>query len=148
MQLRIPFSAADDKTFKDALETMRPGVKEKLRLDRKSLAGPLLDSACENVEEEMKAKLKSKMCIISQDGWSNISNAPIIATTLLHEGESYPYDFVTTGSEKKTAEFCFGLLKKSIETAEATYKLQIVGFVCDNENKMKRVRQVSRFPLP
>ena len=82
------------------------------------------------------------MCGISQDGWSNVGNEPIIATTLVVEGSSYPHDYKNPGSQKKTADYCFNLLKESIESAEDKYKVKVVGFVSDNESKMKRLREV------
>ena len=141
--MRLPFIAADDITFKEALEATRPGLKNNLPLSSRNLAGRFLDSACYQVEDHLKTNLRGKICVISQDGWSNINSEPIIATTLLSGGESYPHDFVATGSNQKTAEYCFALLKESILSAEKSYGVKVVGFVSDNENKMKKVREVS-----
>jgi len=66
----------------------------------------------------MKTLFNKKMCVISQDGWSNIHCEPIIATTIHCDGKTYPLDFVSTGSESKTATYCFEAAKKSILKAE------------------------------
>ena len=133
-QARLPFLAVEDATFQVALNTTHPGIFEKIRLNRKSLSGPLLDEANNRAENEMKQCLKGKLVVISQDGWSNVHNQPIIATNLIYDGESFPLDYVYTGSEKKTAEYCFKLLQESINNAEKEYKAKVVGFVSDNES--------------
>lgn len=124
------------------MEETRAGLENRKVLSRKQLAGPLLDEAHATVIEEMKSLLKNKMCVVSQDGWSNVHNEPIVATTIHCDETSYPLDSTYTGSEKKTAEYCFELVKKSIITAEEEYGTIIIGFVSDNEAKMKSVRRV------
>ena len=141
-QNRIPFRVADDETFHDALEETRAGLKNKKVLSRKKLAGPLLNEAYDEVVNEMKSLFHNKMCVVSQDGWSNIHNEPIIASTIHCEGKSYPLDAKCAAGETKTAEYCFELAKTSILKAESCFGAIIVGFVSDNEAKMKRVRKV------
>ena len=80
-----------------------------------------------------------KKVVISQDGWSNLHNQPIIATALHYPGKSLFLDAVDVGAEAKRAEYCFDLIKNSIETVEEKYQCSVVGIVSDNENKMVKV---------
>jgi hypothetical protein len=75
-----------------------------------------------------------------KDMLTSHSRAPIIASSLTVPGKTFPFDFIGPGAEKKTAEFCFNLAKDSIERAEKEYNCEVVGFVSDNEPKMKAVR--------
>ena len=52
--------------------------------------------------------------ILSQDGWSNIHQEPIIATGLHYPGKTVFHDACDIGSAEKNAEFCFDLAKSSI----------------------------------
>ena len=104
MQNRITFRAADDPSVNEALEETRPGLGSMKVLSRKMLSGTLLDGTYKDVISKMKTVLKGNFCVLSQDGWSNIHNHPIVATTIHYNGETYPLDFIDTGSETKTAE--------------------------------------------
>ena len=139
---RIPFRVADCPTFHAALELTRPGLENKRVLTRKKLAGPLLDRADQECHSETKDKLKGRLATTSQDGWSNVHMEPIIASTVQCEGKSYPLDSVEPGAERKTAAYCFDLAKKSIEYAESSFEVRIVGFVSDNESKMLNLRNL------
>lgn len=85
------------------------------------------------------------MCVVSQDGWSNVHNEPIIATTIHCEGTLYPLASTYTGTEKKTADYCVNLLKTTITSAENNYCATVVGFVSDSEPKMKALRKVRKY---
>lgn len=146
-QNRIPFRVADDPSFHQALEETRPGLEKRKILTRKLLAGQLLDETDAVVSEDMKSLLKNKMCVVSQDGWSNVHNEPIIASTIHCEGTSYPLDSTYTGTESKTANYCFTLLKNTITSAENEYGATVVGFVSDNEPKMKALRKVKKIHI-
>lgn len=67
---------------------------------------------------------------------------PIIASTIACRGQIFPHDFVHTGSNEKSSQYCFELAKKLIIKAETTYQCKVVGFISDNENKMLLVRKL------
>lgn len=59
--------------------------------NRKRIAGDLLNSASDSLEQkvEMASKNSTGPITISQDGWSNVRNDPILATCLYVDGKSY-----------------------------------------------------------
>jgi len=124
---RLSFLIADDPSFHEAIESTRPGIGKKL-LSR-------------NVEGSIGSHLKGKMAVVCQDGWSNVNREPIVASSIYCDGKTFPLDYREVGSDKKTADYCFQMAKQSIETAENDYNTCVIGFVCDNEAKMKAVWQ-------
>lgn len=78
-----------------------------------------------------------------QDGWSDTHRHPVIAATLHCDNETFPLDFLPTGSNPKTAAYCTELAKDSIKKAEEAYGCVVIGFVSDNEPKMRKVREVN-----
>ena len=137
---RLSFLIADDPSFHEAIESTRPGIGKKL-LSRKLLAGRLLNEVAEDVEGSIGSHLKGKMAVVCQDGWSNVNREPIVASSIYCDGKTFPLDYRDVGSDKKTADYCFQMAKQSIETAENDYNTCVIGFVCDNEAKMKAVWQ-------
>jgi len=137
---RLSFLIADDPSFHEAIESTRPGIGKKL-LSRKLLAGRLLNEVAEDVEGSVRSHLKQKMAVVCQDGWSNVNREPIVASSIYCDGKTFPLDYLEVGSDKKTAEYCFQMAKQSIERAEKDYDTCVIGFVCDNEAKMKAVRR-------
>lgn len=137
---RIPFLAAENPEFKKAMEMTRPGFPVEI-INRHNLGGKLLDEKFDEIEKKEADLLGGRKVVISQDGWSNLHNQPIIATALHFPGKSLFLDAVDVGAEVKSAEYCFTLIKNSIESVEKKYGCTVVGFVSDNENKMVKVRQ-------
>ncbi len=73
----IPFIAAESKYFKSLMNQLRPSYTPP---NRKRLAGDLLDTVYKEVTDEIIEKLAyTETITISQDGWSNTQNDPIIA---------------------------------------------------------------------
>lgn len=67
-----------------------------------------------------------------QDGWSDIHNTPVIASSL-HCGEkSFFLSANDTGAHKKTASFCASLAQDAIKEAKDTYDYKVTGVVTDN----------------
>ena len=129
----------------EALEATRPGITAKVGrgefLNRNLLRGSLLDDVNKEVEMEMKANLNKEYVTLVSDGWSDIQERPIIANVIVHGENVYVADF-SIASGQKTADFCAQAVMESIQKAEEKYGLIVTSFICDNENKMKRVRQI------
>ena len=135
---RIPFLAAENDEFKKALEMTRPGFPVR-SINQRNLSGKFLENKFEEIESREFDLLAGKRVVISQDGWSNLHNQPIIATALHFPGTSLFLDAVDVGAEVKSAEYCFDLIKNSIEKVEQKHGCTVVGFVSDNEAKMVKV---------
>ena len=76
-----------------------------------------------------------------QDGWSDIHNHPVIATSIHTGSKRYFLNAVDTGPNKKTASYCANLFQESITQAEEEFKYHTVGIVTDNEKKMVSMRK-------
>lgn len=95
----------------------------------------------EDAIRETKEVLKDKSVTLIQDGWSNIHNQPVIANYLLDGKNIYFLSAVDTGAEQKTAEFCKQIAQETITEAREKYGCNVVSFISDNKNKMKKMRR-------
>ena len=137
----VSFRSVEGSEFVKMCQILRPGYKPP---DRRKLAGPLLETIYEEVDASAVKAVEdsSTYLVLSQDGWSSQSNDPIIAHCFTDGKQIYLHSLVDAGSTKKTAEYCFELLDTAIKEIEEKYKKPVYGIVTDNENKMKRVRQL------
>ncbi|KAG8172922.1 hypothetical protein JTE90_029612 [Oedothorax gibbosus] len=139
----IAFNVADSDSFKELIHALRPGY---FPPNRQKLAGPLLDAADKDVDTILKASLKDATITLMLDGWSNTSADSIIAVSI-HTGtgksqDTYLLEAVDCGSEKKTAEFCAGIAERVIKEIKQDYDKDVFAVCCDNENKMKKFRDI------
>ncbi|XP_031328801.1 uncharacterized protein LOC116159856 [Photinus pyralis] len=136
----IPFSVANNPSFIDMIHELRPGYKCP---NRKDLGGKLLDDVSESIDLQMIEDLcnSNRPLTILQDGWSNVRNDPIIATSIHTGKDSYLLSATDCGAEKKTAEYCTQLAIQSIEDCKRKYNKDVFALVTDNENKMKMLRR-------
>ncbi len=135
---KTPFTFADHHLFKKVCNMMRPGYTPPTS---KQVSDKHLDKCFEREQAAMKSKLKNKPTTIQQDGWTNIKQDPIIATSLTTDGKVFFQDASDPGSKKKTAELCSSLLLASIKKAETEYEAEVLNCVTDDENKMKKTRE-------
>ena len=64
-----------------------------------------------------------------QDGWSDIHNHPVIATSLSTSSKTYFLSATETGMNKKTAQYCTDLAEEAISQAKEDYGCNVVGIV-------------------
>ena len=130
----IPFNIAQHKEFKAMISLLRPGYSPP---NRKILAGNLLNTVHERINEHICEQTRGKEVTLIQDGWSDIHNNPVIATSIHTGSKSYFLNAVDTGANKKTASFCAELFQSAISEAEAKFDCRTIGVVTDNERKME-----------
>ena len=130
----LPFNIADHPMWKETIGMLRPGYTPP---DRKEIGGHLLDEVHEKLTTKMKTELQGKDVVMMQDGWSDIHNAPVIATSLHSEGLAYFLLAVDTGTNKKTAAYCTSIAKDAMTLAQEEYGCKVIGIVTDNEKKME-----------
>lgn len=135
----IPFNAVEADEFSKMVKSLRPSYTPP---NRKALAGPLLDKVYLDVKDEMSKDISPAQALtICQDGWSNIHNDPIIAHSL-HDGKkAYLLNIEDTGSDQKTANFCYELLDRNIQEVQDTYHKPVFAVCTDNEAKMVAMRK-------
>ena len=76
----IAFNVAEHPAFKNLISTLRPGY---FPPNRKELGDNLLDEVYTEAQSSMKAAIDGKTGTLIQDGWSNVHNEPIVATSHL-----------------------------------------------------------------
>ena len=108
------------------------------------MAGSLLDKVSEDVDTEIVLQLKTKHCSVTilQDGWSNIKHDPIAGTSIHTGGKSFMLDTVDCAANKKTADYCADLAKKSIELVKGKFRIKLFAVRSDKKNKIKTIRQL------
>ena len=102
----------------------------------KHLAAYLLDN---HIIMIVKAELKGKDVALMQDGWSNIQNTLMIASTMQCGDKSYFLSTVENSTNKKTAAYCTSISQDTINEAVRVYEYNTTSVVPDNE-KMQDVR--------
>ena len=99
---RLSFNLADDPTFREALDVTRPNINgdngKKPLLTRKMLSGNLLDEAEVTCSAKLASLLEGKYAVLSQDGWTDVHQEPVIAASLHCNHKTYPLDFESTGA--------------------------------------------------
>jgi len=134
----LPFSVTEHATFKAFVQALRPGYQPPTR---KMLGSTLLDNTETKLKTRMKKKLDGKVVTMQQDGWSDIHNNPVIATSVTSEGSGYFVDATDTGAMAKTAENCKELLQTSISNVEDSYGCKVRTVVTDNAKNMSKMRK-------
>ena len=134
----IPFNVAEHPEFKALIQMLRPGYDVPTR---KTLGDQLLDDVYGGAQQTMKEAIQGKNGTIIQDGWSNVHNDPIVATSVQVEGNTFFLDSVDTGSMTKSAENCKKLCQDSIKMAKDQYNCTITAVVTDNAANMNKMRQ-------
>lgn len=135
----IPFNSVENACTKDMFQALRPGYQGPTR---KEIAGHLLDKVHDDMESTFRQEVKNKSATLMMDGWSSIKNDPILASSVQVEGKTQLLSAEDALSSKKTAEFCVEIAKKNIEDLRQNYEVEVFAFVSDNENKMKKMKNL------
>ena len=141
----LAFNVVEHPMFLSMLDALRPGYKPP---PRKALSTKHLDKSHERLQTKMKANLEGKVVTIQQDGWSNIHNDPVVATSVTCDGKGYFLDAVETGTTSKTGENCKEMLKTSINLAREKYGCQVKSVVTDNARNMEKMRKALKEEEP
>lgn len=142
----IPFNAADSVQFKKLCELLRPGY---VPPHRKKIGGELLDTIYKEVKDETIQNVESVETVcLTQDGWSSVQNDPVIASAFSDGKQTYLLDLVESGTEKKTAEYCCGLIADAVNQLKEQYGKKVFATCTDNEAKMKKLRKLLEKEFP
>ena len=127
----IPFRCVESSLFHDLVKLLRSGYKLP---SRKLLSTKILDNVNKELEEECKAKLSGKEVTIAIDGWSNLSNDPIVASSIQHGDKVYIVDSIDTSGEYLTS-----VSQDQIKVAEEKFGVQVTAIVTDNASNMTKM---------
>jgi hypothetical protein len=121
------FRSADNKYLRGFCEALRPGYEPP---NRKELSGELLDALNDEVDAEMLKELSDipeySALAISQDGWSNVHNEPLLVSNLIFDKKANLLRSVECGSKKKTAEYCAKQAEVDINKVAEHYGKQVL----------------------
>ena len=80
------FLASENGQLKKLFDILRPGTAIP---SRKTLAGPLLEEIFDEEKKKTVGKLKSLKATLALDGWSKVTNDPIVGISFIASGEFY-----------------------------------------------------------
>ena len=133
----IPFNVASHPQFKIMIEKLCPGYQPPTR---QALAGDLLNKISDTITTKMKSDIQGQTVTLIQDGWSDIHNTPVIASSIHTGDKSYFLSAVDTGANKKTKDYCASLANEFIIETSEKFNCSVQGLVTDNEKKMESTR--------
>lgn len=117
---------------------LRPGSKPP---NRHQIAGDLLNEVYFEEREKAKQSVAVKRGTLSLDGWSTITNTPVIGISFTVEGgESYFAEAIDTTGTPHTSDNLYNLAVSSIESIETHFGVKIVGIVTDGAANMVSMR--------
>lgn len=133
------FLTANHKEFVKFCNMLRPGYNPP---DRKDISGRLLDTIYEDEIQKCSKDLEFQTVCLSSDGWSNISNDPIICNTVTKtNGTVILIETLDTSGMSHSSENLLDSIRNTIEVAESKYKCKIKTFVTDSAANMRRMRE-------
>lgn len=121
----IPFRAADNREFKEMIKALRPGYEPP---NRKAIGSTLLSKVNEEAKKSLQLDVRTKTVTLLQDGWSSVTNDPVIAHSIHNGKEAYLLSATDPGSEKKSAEYIAQLAKDAINVAKEKYNKEVSEF--------------------
>lgn len=137
-----PFSRIEYPRFISALKILRPDVTLPTR---KELGNKLLDECYDSLVNEIQNEYKNKHGTLITDGWSNINNEPVINYIFATPEKTYFLETIYTDSNRHTAEWLSGDIKRVIEKYS---DINIVGVVTDNTNANKSAWRILQEQYP
>ena len=114
------FRQVENQEFQKLVQKLKPGVEIP---NRKRLAGPILDELYNEEQKKVKALCSGMMGTLAIDGWSTVTNEPVIGVNVTTNSGSYLVDTVDTSGFPHNSEYLASLTKEEIsEIFEKTLK--------------------------
>lgn len=138
-----PFKNADHPCFLKMIALLRPGYQPPNRLQ---VGGILLIDSANKLDAHIIKAIETTNAPITvvQDGWSNVKNDPILATSIQIGRKSFLISTIDCGDNQKTSEYCANVALEQIKNIEDKYGKKVAAVCTDNENKMLKMRKMVR----
>ena len=117
----IPFKAVQSDIFKSLVSQLHPGYKPPTRM---RISNDLLDTVCGELQDNAKKNTNGKFATFCLDGWSNVANDPIVASSVQVDDIVYIVDIIDTGDQKHTGENLCQIALQHIEKAKENYGIK------------------------
>lgn len=133
------FQSVEHVEFKKMVSMLHPGYVPPSRFD---VAGKLLENVYIEEKEKCSKILEGQVVCMSLDGWSNVSNEPIICASVTSaSGEIFLVQSIDTSGFSHTAEYLTELAKEIVFNCEHNFNCSVRSFVTDNAKNVKGMRQ-------
>ena len=118
----LPFAAVEHPEFLKLMQMLRPGVRLP---SRKQVSSTLLPKVYDCELEIVKKFCMGKMASLSMDGWSNITNDPVVGVALSVGEKTFLVETIDTSGVPHTAEALQDYCEKAIEGVEAKFNVEV-----------------------
>lgn len=135
----LPFRVVENPEFLEFVRLLRPAYQPPRK---REVGDAILDRVYDTIEDKLTNAIKGEEVVLMQDGWSTNQQQPIIAHSLQCGKEVHFFNALNTGTNSKTAEYCYTLLDTAIKDVEAKHGCKVIGVVTDNCNVMKSLRSI------
>ena len=137
------FLQVENKEFGKLLQQLKPGVKIP---NRRRLAGPILDKIYMEEKEKAKVQLANCNATLALDGWSSLTNDPVVGVSITTSVGTFLVNTVDTSGESQTSTYLVELLKMEKEKCETEWGVKIKSVVTDSASNMKSMREAVSDP--
>ena len=117
-----PFRAVEHPKFVKMCEDLRPGYKPPSAYQ---VGNKYLQAAFEKEKKKCDEQLSGKTVCAALDGWSNVTNDPIICVTITTAGVTHLVDTIDTSGNEHNSEYLVNLATTSIEKIEKESKCTV-----------------------
>ena len=97
-----PFNAASNKHLAKLVQFLRPGTTVP---DRRRIGGELLDEIYSSEQTKVKRMVSGSNVTLAIDGWSTLTNEPVLGVSFYHCGKCYLVNTMSTIGESHTTEY-------------------------------------------
>lgn len=134
-----PFVTVENDEFKKFLQLLRPGYNPP---DRHTVGSKLLNEIYQEERDKAKHLLKNEVVCMSSDGWSNVTNNPIVCTTITKDnGQVILVDTIDSSGTQHSSENLLKMMEEAIKKTEVDFNCQIKSFVTDSAANMVKMRR-------
>ena len=76
------------------------------------------------MKKKAVGKVKSLKATLDLDGWSNVTNDPIVGISFIASGESYLVNTIDTSGESHTSAYLVSLLTDQVRECKTDWELK------------------------
>ena len=98
------------------------------------------------MKKKAVGKVKSLKATLDLDGWSNVTNDPIVGILFIASGESYLVNTIDTSGESHTSAYSVSLLTDQVRECETDWGIKITSLVTDNAANVTGMRAAYNVP--
>ena len=107
-----PFNAASNKHLAKLVQFLRPGTTVP---DRRRIGGELLDEIYASEQTKVKRMVSGSNVTLAIDGWSTLTNEPVLGVSFYHCGKCYLVNTMSTIGESHTTEYLVQVTREQME---------------------------------